>query len=82
MSSPVTGDTARSRFSPYLAWGTVSGREVPQVVAARQRAVRGTRAGWAGSLKSFQARLAWRDHLTQKPEDEPALERRCLPFGL
>ena len=31
-----------------------------------------------GSLKSFQSRLAWRDHFMQKLEDEPALEHRCL----
>ena len=34
--------------------------------------------GWGGALKSFQARLAWRDHFMQKLEDEPALEFRCL----
>ncbi|MEO0380693.1 MAG: FAD-binding domain-containing protein, partial [Pseudomonadota bacterium] len=33
---------------------------------------------WGGSLKSFQARLAWRDHFTQKLEDEPGLEFHCL----
>jgi deoxyribodipyrimidine photo-lyase len=78
MSSPVTGEWACSRLSPYLAFGCLSGREVSQATAERQRAVKGTRAGWGGSLKSFQARLAWRDHFTQKLEDEPALEFRCL----
>ena len=78
MSSPVTGEWACSRLSPYLAFGCLSGREVSQATAMRQRAVKGTRTGWGGSLKSFQARLAWRDHFTQKLEDEPALEFRCL----
>lgn len=77
MSSPLEGATACSRLSPHLAWGTVSGREVVQATAARQRAVTGQK-GWAGSLKSFQSRLAWRDHFTQKLEDFPALEQRCL----
>ncbi|WP_299725047.1 cryptochrome/deoxyribodipyrimidine photo-lyase family protein [uncultured Tateyamaria sp.] len=78
MSSPVTGEGACSRLSPYLAFGCLSGREVAQATAERQREVQGTRAGWGGSLKSFQARLAWRDHFMQKLEDEPALEHRCL----
>ena len=78
MSSPVTGERACSRLSPYLAFGCVSGRGAAQAGAARQREVKGTRAGWGGSLKSFQARLAWRDHFMQKLEDEPALETRCL----
>ena len=75
MSSPLTGEQACSRLSPHLALGTLSGREVAQ---ARQREVKGTRIGWAGSLKSYQSRLAWRDHFMQKLEDEPALEFRCL----
>ncbi|MEO0634606.1 MAG: FAD-binding domain-containing protein, partial [Pseudomonadota bacterium] len=78
MSSPVTGETACSRLSPYFAHGCLSGREASQATAARQREVKGTREGWGGSLKSYQARLAWRDHFMQKLEDEPALEHRCL----
>ncbi|WP_415402525.1 FAD-binding domain-containing protein [Tateyamaria sp. SN3-11] len=78
MSSPVTGEWSCSRLSPYLAFGCLSGREASQAAAARQREVKGTRAGWGGSLKSFQARLAWRDHFMQKLEDEPALEHHCL----
>ncbi|WP_299370315.1 FAD-binding domain-containing protein [uncultured Tateyamaria sp.] len=78
MSSPVTGEWSCSRLSPYLAFGCLSGREASQAAAARQHEVKGTRVGWGGSLKSFQARLAWRDHFMQKLEDEPALEHRCL----
>ncbi|WP_299548375.1 deoxyribodipyrimidine photo-lyase [uncultured Tateyamaria sp.] len=78
MSSPVTGEWSCSRLSPYLAFGCLSEREASQAAAARQREVKGTREGWGGSLKSFQARLAWRDHFMQKLEDEPALEHRCL----
>ncbi|MFL4470788.1 FAD-binding domain-containing protein [Tateyamaria armeniaca] len=78
MSSPVTGEIACSRLSPYLAFGCLSVREVSRATADRQREVKGTRAGWGGSLKSFQARLAWRDHFTQKLEDEPRLEFHCM----
>ena len=73
MSSPVGGERACSRLSPHLALGTLSGREVA-VAAAAQSGV----PGWGGAMKSFQSRLAWRDHFTQKLEDEPGLETRCL----
>ncbi|MCK0148941.1 deoxyribodipyrimidine photo-lyase [Marivita sp. S6314] len=79
MSSPLGGAVACSRLSPHLALGTISGRETSQACAARQRELRGgARDGWTGSLKSFQSRLAWRDHFMQKLEDEPQLEHRCL----
>ncbi len=77
MSSPLSGERACSRLSPHLAWGTLSGREVAQAAAARRDAARGQRE-WSGSLRSFEARLAWRDHFMQKLEDQPSIETRCL----
>lgn len=78
MATPLEGATACSRLSPHLALGTLSVREAAQAAAARKDEVKGTRAGWAGAIKSFEARLAWRDHFMQKLEDQPALEHRCL----
>ena len=79
MSSPLEGAVACSRLSPHLALGAMSIREVVQATAVRQREVpKGARDGWAGSLKSFQARLAWRDHFMQKLEDAPEIERRAM----
>jgi len=78
MSSPLAGARACSRLSPHLAFGTISVREAVQAASTRQAALTGRRDGWAGSLRSFQSRLAWRDHFIQKLEDEPALEHRCL----
>lgn len=78
MSSPLAGARACSRLSPHLAWGTISPRETAQAAAARRAEVRGTRSGWIGAVKSFEARLAWRDHFMQKLEDQPALEHACL----
>jgi len=78
MSSPLEGATACSRLSPHLAWGTLSVREAQHAARARKAEVKGTRDGWNGAIKSFEARLAWRDHFMQKLEDEPALEYRCL----
>lgn len=76
MSSPVGGERACSRLSPYLALGAVSGREVAQITRARQDTRPGGR--WGGALSSFQSRLAWRDHFTQKLEDQPGIETRAL----
>ncbi|MGR3504064.1 FAD-binding domain-containing protein [Pseudaestuariivita sp.] len=79
MSSPVEGEWACSRLSPYLALGCISSREVVQATTARQSEKPGQ--GWAGSLKSFQARLAWREHFMQKLEDMPDLDRRNMHSG-
>lgn len=76
MSSPLEGARACSRLSPHLALGTLSVREAVQ--ATRRQQERGRHGGWSGSLKSFQARLAWRDHFMQKLEDQPDIEHRCL----
>ncbi|MCR9067287.1 MAG: deoxyribodipyrimidine photo-lyase [Rhodobacteraceae bacterium] len=78
MSTPLEGAMACSRLSPHLAWGTLSMREAQQAATARKAEVAGTREGWTGSLKSFEARLAWRGHFMQKLEDMPAIETRCL----
>lgn len=76
MSSPLTAERACSRLSPHFALGTLSIREVVQVVAARQAERPGGK--WGGSLSSFQSRLAWRDHFMQKLEDQPSIETRDL----
>ncbi|MEO1658122.1 MAG: FAD-binding domain-containing protein [Pseudomonadota bacterium] len=80
MSNPAEGAVHCSRISPHLAWGTLSMREVAQATAKRRIVVKakGVKGGWPGSLSSFEARLHWRDHFTQKLEDEPSLEFRNL----
>ena len=78
MSSPLAGEWSCSRLSPHIAYGTLSVREAAQAGRARKAEVKGTRTGWLGSMRSFEARLAWRDHFMQKLEDEPQIESRCL----
>jgi deoxyribodipyrimidine photo-lyase len=75
MSSPLSGARACSRISPHLAFGTLSVREAVQ---SGRTAPSGRGTDWARAMRSFQARLAWRDHFMQKLEDEPAIEHRCL----
>lgn len=79
MSSPLTGEAACSRLSPHFALGTMTIREAVQATAARRAELSETpEPGWAGSLSSFSARLAWRDHFIQKLEDAPDMETRPL----
>ncbi|MCB1405426.1 MAG: deoxyribodipyrimidine photo-lyase [Rhodobacteraceae bacterium] len=77
MSSPLAAERACSRLSPYLAFGALSGREVVQDIAREKEARRG-QGHWRANLRSFDSRLAWRDHFMQKLEDQPALETRAL----
>ena len=81
MSSPVEGETACSRLSPHLAWGTLSAREAHQAAMRRIAETKGQGTGWAKSTQAFKSRLAWRDHFTQKLEDFPDLDTRCLHPG-
>ncbi len=78
MSSPVTGFDACSRLSPHLAWGTLAMRETAQATWRRQRELKAlpkeVAGSWRGAMVSFSGRLHWRDHFTQKLEDEPGLE--------
>lgn len=71
MSNPIQGETACSRLSPHLAWGTVSIREAAQATWRHQTNAHGQ---WRGSLRSFSGRLHWHCHFMQKLEDEPRLE--------
>ena len=85
MSSPTTAFDACSRLSPYLAWGSLSMREVAQATWQQQREVKlsGARktGTWRGALRSFSGRLHWHCHFMQKLEDEPKLEFKNLHEG-
>ena len=81
MSSPVTGWSACSRISPYLAFGCISLRTVVGKLEERRRELRASEAAgevvarrWFGSLQSFGSRLRWHCHFMQKLEDEPRIE--------
>lgn len=76
MSSPLTAERGCSRLSPYLAAGVMSGRMVEQAVTARLATRPG--ADLSMSLRSFESRLVWRDHFTQKLEDKPEMETHAL----
>ncbi len=78
ISSPLSAVTAGSRLSPYLAYGSLSMREVVQTTRERKT--------WAAQvpqqfpkalisgLVGFESRLHWHCHFMQKLESEPELE--------
>ncbi|MEM1288968.1 MAG: FAD-binding domain-containing protein [Pseudomonadota bacterium] len=82
MSSPLDGETACSRLSPYFAYGCLSMREAVQDAYALK--IERSGVGWpreeisAQSLDSFIARLHWHCHFIQKFESEPEIEFRDL----
>lgn len=78
MSSPVTAVDSCSRLSPYLAFGTISMREVYQSTEMRISAIKQSTTlsnlSWRKAMRSFSARLRWHCHFMQKLEDEPRIE--------
>ena len=82
MSSPSEGAMHCSRMSTHLAYGTLSVREVAQAANARLNDLKNDpspdAAQWRAAMVSFLSRLHWRDHFTQKLEDQPAIEFQAL----
>ncbi len=85
MSSPLEGATACSRLSPYLAYGALSMRQVYQSYQRRAHELRTRKkegeqglGTWSRSLSSFNKRLHWNGHFTQRLESDPSIEKRPL----
>ena len=70
MSSPITGETACSRLSPYITFGNISLKEIFQKVSnSSYQSTQHSR-----SINSFKKRLAWHCHFIQKYYDQPEIE--------
>ncbi|MDC1433583.1 deoxyribodipyrimidine photo-lyase/cryptochrome family protein [Burkholderiales bacterium] len=81
MSSPLTAFESCSRLSTYLAYGSLSIREVFQFAQARKTDIYEQSAPgspWRSSVRSFLSRLRWHCHFIQKLEDEPSIEFKNL----
>ncbi len=81
ISSPNTADTAGSRLSVHLAWGTLTARQVWHATRKRIEELDPNDPGserWMASLQAFLGRLHWRDHFRQRLESEPELEFRSI----
>lgn len=83
MSSPVTGELACSRLSPYMAYGSLSVREIYAAALTRaaelKARARPDEKMWRASINSFLKRLHWHCHFIQKFETEPEIE--TLPMA-
>lgn len=78
MSSPLTADTACSRLSAHLAYGTLSMREVAQATWTRLAELKAMPAEVRGpkgtALRAYVGRLHWHCHFIQKLEAAPSME--------
>ena len=78
MSSPLKAERGCSRLSPYIAYGTLSVRQIYQATRARQSQLKlkddPAMKAWRGSMQAFIGRLHWHCHFIQKLEAEPELE--------
>ena len=74
MSSPQLAQSACSRLSPHIAYGTISMRQVYQTTQLAKSST--DEAHLSSELHSFASRLRWHCHFIQKLEDEPQIEFR------
>lgn len=71
ISNPTTSRMHCSRLSPYLAWGTLSVKQVFQTLAIAQK-------NKVGNYSQMLTRLKWRDHFIQKFEMECSYSEVCV----
>ena len=83
ISSPLSAQTAGSRLSPHIAYGTLSLRRIVHTTRARIQQARDLGdTGLARSLQHFDQRLHWHCHFIQKLEQQPRLEFENVHRGL
>lgn len=73
MSNPNDAESACSRLSPHIAFGSISLRTVFQRL---ERAI--PQSEFKSDLNSFKRRLYWHCHFVQKLETEPEIEFRSM----
>ena len=76
MSSPISGETACSRLSPHITYGTISLKEIYRKITDKLKYVH--ESSKRKSLIAFKSRLAWHCHFIQKLYDEPEIEYKNL----
>ena len=76
MSSPVSADTACSRLSPHITYGTISLKEIHRKITNKLKKI--CTLNKRKSLIAFNSRLAWHCHFIQKLYDEPEIEYNNL----
>lgn len=75
ISKPLESRRGCSRLSPYIAWGSLSIRQVFQAQReARAKFVAEGKGGLARQFTAFASRLRWHCHFIQKFESEDRIE--------
>lgn len=79
LASPSQAERTCLRLSAHLAYGTISSREVTQVMQS-YLTDKGAdmSAAQKRSVRAVLSRLAWRCHFMQKLEDDPLIDRRAM----
>lgn len=82
ISKPGVSARYCSRLSPHIAYGTLSVREIEQVIKTKITQLRDDPADAAKylsrNLSACLSRLAWRCHFVQKLEQQPNIETHCM----
>ena len=82
ISSPLSAETAGSRLSPHIAYGSLSLRRIVQSTrVVRSRARDQGESRWVQSLNQFDRRLHWHCHFIQKLEQRPDIEYHNVHRG-
>ncbi|MFL2818120.1 MAG: deoxyribodipyrimidine photo-lyase/cryptochrome family protein [Candidatus Puniceispirillales bacterium] len=79
ISKPGISEQTCSRLSPHLTWGTISSKEILQLLSSKRKALlEDDKKNWKKNLSSIISRLSWRCHFIQKLESQPAIEYSCM----
>ncbi len=79
ISKPGISEQTCTRLSPHLTWGTISSKEILQLLNLKKRdLIEDEIKNWKKNLSSVISRLSWRCHFIQKLESQPAIEYSCM----
>ena len=79
ISAPGDSEIHGSRISPHLTWGTISSKEVQNLInIKRENLLDDEKKLWKKNLTAFTSRLSWRCHFIQKLETQPSIEVQCM----
>ena len=82
ISAPGKSETYCSRISPHLTWGTISVKEVENLInVKKENLLEDEKKVCKKNLSALISRLSWRCHFIQKLEIKPSIEVECMhPF--
>jgi deoxyribodipyrimidine photo-lyase len=79
ISAPGKSERHSSRISPHLTWGTISSKEVQNLInIKKENLLEDNKKIWKKNLNALTSRLSWRCHFIQKLEIQPSIEIECM----